>query len=100
MGHGRILLARGLQLRVLAGQRRLRPGGVQRLCLPRACRLWRHALRTPEALYDKGLGQFILPYDAVRQSPNPDELLLGFLQETYEAAAKFGKWDRQALERQ
>jgi Family of unknown function (DUF5996) len=57
-------------------------------------------LRTPEALYDKGLGQFILPYDAVRQSPNPDEFLLGFLQETYEAAAKLGKWDRQTLERQ
>ena len=56
-------------------------------------------LRTPEAFYDKDLGQFILPYDAVRQAPNPDELLLGFLQETYEAAAKLGKWDRQTLER-
>lgn len=57
-------------------------------------------LRTPEAFYDMGLGQFILPYDAVRRSPNPDELLLGILQETYEAAAKLGKWDRQTLERQ
>ncbi|UVC12884.1 MULTISPECIES: DUF5996 family protein [Mesorhizobium] len=56
-------------------------------------------LRTPEALYDKGLGQFILPCDAVRRSPNPDEFLLGFLQETYEAAANLGKWDRQTLER-
>ena len=57
-------------------------------------------LRTAEASYDKGLKQFILPYDAVRQSPNPDEFVLGFLQETYEAAAKLGKWDRQTLERQ
>jgi hypothetical protein len=56
-------------------------------------------LHTPQASYDKGLGQFILPYDAVCQSSNPDELLLGFLQETYEAAAKLGKWDRQMLER-
>jgi hypothetical protein len=54
---------------------------------------------TPEAFYDKGLGQFILPYDAVRQSPDPDTLLLGFLQETYEAAATRAGWDRQALER-
>jgi hypothetical protein len=56
-------------------------------------------LSTPEAFYDKDLGQFILPYDAVRQSPDPDPLLLGFLQETYEAAATRAHWDRQALER-
>src|SRR5439155_883662 len=55
-------------------------------------------LTTPEAFYDKGLGQFILPYDAVRQSRDPDALLLGFLQETYEAAATRANWDRQALE--
>jgi hypothetical protein len=42
---------------------------------------------------------FILPYDAVRGSRDPDALLLGFLQETYEAAADQGSWDRQALER-
>ncbi len=56
-------------------------------------------LRTAEALYDKTLGQFILPYEAVRQAPDPDKLLLGFLQETYEAAAELAKWDRKALER-
>ena len=56
-------------------------------------------LRTAYGFYDKALGQFILPYDAVRQSPDPDALLLGFLQETYEAAATLGHWDRQALER-
>jgi hypothetical protein len=57
-------------------------------------------LQTAEAFYDKGLGQFILPYDAVRQSVDPDKLLLGFLQETYAAAADLATWDRQALERQ
>jgi len=35
-------------------------------------------LSTAGAFYDKGLGQFILPYDAVRQSGDPDKLLLGF----------------------
>jgi hypothetical protein len=57
-------------------------------------------LRTPGAFYDNALKQFILPYDVVRQSQSPDQLLLGYLQETYEAAATLGKWDRQALERQ
>ena len=57
-------------------------------------------LVTPEAFYDTGLGQFILPYDAVRQSDDPDKLLLGFLQETYVAAAELAKWDRAALERE
>jgi hypothetical protein len=56
-------------------------------------------LRTPDAFYDKNLGQFILPYDAVRAAPDPDALLLGFLQETYDAAADLAKWDRKALER-
>jgi uncharacterized protein DUF5996 len=35
----------------------------------------------------------------VRQSGDPDRLLLGFLQETYEAAAELAKWDRKTLER-
>ena len=56
-------------------------------------------LRTPVAAYDTGLGQFILPYDAVAESPDPDALLLAFLQETYEAAANLGSWDRRSLER-
>jgi hypothetical protein len=56
-------------------------------------------LRTREGFYDKNVGQFILPYDAVRLARDPDALLLGFLQETYEAAANLAKWDRKALER-
>jgi hypothetical protein len=56
-------------------------------------------LSVAEAFYDKGLGQFILPYDAVRQASDPDALLLAFLQETYAAAANAAKWDREALER-
>ena len=58
------------------------------------------SLTTSGAFYDRELGQFILPYDAVRRSANPDELLLGFLQETYVAAAELAKWDRKALERE
>src|SRR5205807_7248386 len=57
-------------------------------------------LTTSGAFYDEGLGQFILPYDVVRHSGDPDGLLLGFLQETYEAAAQLAGWDRKALERE
>jgi hypothetical protein len=56
-------------------------------------------LSTPNAFYDSSLGQFILPYDAVREAPDPDRLLLGFLQETYAAAAERLRWDRASLER-
>ncbi|HEV8486186.1 MAG TPA: DUF5996 family protein [Blastocatellia bacterium] len=52
-----------------------------------------------EAFYSTDLREFILPYDAVRQSESPDDTLLDFLQTTYEAAADLSKWDRNALER-
>ena len=51
-----------------------------------------------EAYYDQSLGEFILPYAAVRTAADPDAVLLSFLQSTYEAAAEIGHWDRAALE--
>jgi hypothetical protein len=56
-------------------------------------------VRPNGAFYSKELGQFILPYDVVRQADAPDETLLEFLQSTYEAAATLARWDRAALER-
>lgn len=54
----------------------------------------------PEAAYHhKELGEFVLPYEAVRAADEPDTLLLDFLQSTYEAAADLAGWDRNALER-
>ena len=51
-----------------------------------------------EGYYDQSLGEFILPYAAVRTAADPDAKLLSFLQSTYEAAAELGHWDRAALE--
>jgi Family of unknown function (DUF5996) len=51
------------------------------------------------AAHDESLGEFVLPYRAVRQAEDPDGLLLGFLEDTYAAAAGLGSWDRTALER-
>ena len=50
------------------------------------------------AFFSEALGEFILPYDAVRTAAAPDKALLEFLQSTYEAAANAAKWDRDALE--
>ncbi len=50
------------------------------------------------AHFDRALGEFILPYDAVRAAADPDALLLDFLSATYAAAAEAGHWDRAALE--
>jgi len=53
----------------------------------------------PEAAFFlKELGEFVLPYDAVRTAGDPDGTLLAFLQSSYEAAADAGAWDREALE--
>ena len=56
-------------------------------------------VRPAAAYFHEGLSEYILPYEAVRQSSDPDRELLEFLQSTYEAAADLGRWDRAALER-
>ena len=56
------------------------------------------AVRPPQARFDSGLGEFLLPYDAVRTAPDPDAALLAFLGSTYAAAADAAGWDRAALE--
>lgn len=50
--------------------------------------------------FHEELGEFVLPYEAVRTSHNPDKTLLAFLQTTYAAAAELADWDRAALERE
>ncbi len=53
---------------------------------------------TQGGAFDKALGEFILPYETVAQSLDPDALLLDFLSTTYAAAADAAGWDRAALE--
>jgi hypothetical protein len=56
-------------------------------------------VRPQAATFNGELGEFVLPYEVVRQADDPDGLLLEFLQSTYEAAATTAQWDRAALER-
>lgn len=63
------------------------PGGfAARPVAPRAAR------------FERSLGEFLLPYEVVRNSADPEGDLMTFLQSTYEAAAETANWDRQALE--
>lgn len=55
-------------------------------------------VRPQEAFFHEGLGEFLLPYNAVRNADAPDDTLLAFLQSTYEAAATTGGWNRAVLE--
>jgi hypothetical protein len=52
------------------------------------------------AHYNKDFGEFVLPYEAVREAADPDADLLRFLQDTYDAAAALAHWDRASLERE
>ncbi len=44
------------------------------------------------------LGEFALPYEAVRTAKDPDDMLLSFAQSTHAAAADLAQWDRDPLE--
>jgi hypothetical protein len=55
-------------------------------------------VRPTEASFDERLGEFVLPYDAVRRAADPDAAAQEFFQTTYEAGADLGGWDRSALE--
>ena len=54
--------------------------------------------RPAAARFDPKLGEFVLPYEAVRSARDPEAALLDFLTSTYEAAATLASWDRAALE--
>ena len=59
-----------------------------------------YPIQPKEAFYHTEMSEFLLPYDVIRTANSPDEVLLAFLQSTYEAAATCAKWDRNTLERQ
>jgi len=56
------------------------------------------AVTPRNAFFNKELGEFLLPYDAIRTTRDPDAALMDFLKSTYDVAANLAKWDREALE--
>jgi hypothetical protein len=56
------------------------------------------AIKPDAAEWSAARGEFLLPYDAVRTSPDPEGALMAFLNSTYEVAADLARWDRALLE--
>ncbi|MEO6221215.1 MAG: DUF5996 family protein, partial [Ginsengibacter sp.] len=67
-------------------------------CYPSPEEFGKQTVQPKEAFYSKEMGEFILVYDVMRQSSDPENTLIQFLQSTYEAAAKVGNWNRESLE--
>ncbi len=53
----------------------------------------------PGAYWHKEMGEFILPYERVREDAAPDDRLLEFCESTYAGAADLARWNRAELER-
>ena len=87
------LLARGHQLRLLAGRRERAAGGVLLLHRARAGRAHRPTARRGRRVDGRGIGSLaLLPYDAVRAAADPRGTLLAFLQSAYEAGTAAAGW--------
>lgn len=52
-----------------------------------------------KAYFDAAFGEFLLPYEAVRTSPDPESTLLAFMESTYRSAARLLHWDMESLAR-
>ena len=51
------------------------------------------AVEPAGAVWSTEMGEWLLPYEAVRSAADPDAALMQFLQSTYRAAADLGRWD-------
>ncbi|MDQ3820150.1 MAG: DUF5996 family protein [Acidobacteriota bacterium] len=76
------------------------PGGAfYSYTAPAPVGLDRAQVRPKEAFYSSEMSEFLLMYDDVRKADSPPDVLMEFLQSTYEAGADLAKWDRASLER-
>lgn len=62
-------------------------------CYPTPSDFGKQPVAPAEAFFSQEMGEFILPYEVVRQSKNPTETLLQFLRSTYKAAAETANWN-------
>lgn len=58
----------------------------------------RAGIEPAEAYWHADLGEFVLPYAAVRSADDPEAALLRFLESAYRAVATRGEWDCAALD--
>ncbi|UGB36868.1 DUF5996 family protein [Frateuria soli] len=81
------------------GDARLPEAAFYAYAVPQPAGLAEATVQPPQAYFHRELSEFILPYEAVRQSASPERTLQAFLQSTWDRAAELGEWDRAALER-
>jgi hypothetical protein len=67
--------------------------------VPEPQRLKQAPVRPEAAYYHLDLGEFVLPYEAVRTAASPEAAITAFVDSTYAQAATLAGWDRAALER-
>jgi hypothetical protein len=63
-------------------------------CYPTPADFGEQTVEPAQAFFSKEMGEFFLPYEAVRQADDPEVTLLQFLRSTYTAAARTGNWDK------
>jgi len=66
--------------------------------VPEPAGLKESRVEPPSASYSRDLGEFLLPYEAVRTAASPPDTLAAFIESTYDRAAALAGWDRAALE--
>jgi hypothetical protein len=62
-------------------------------CYPTPPDFGRQPVEPAGAYYSQEKGEFLLPYEVVQQSADPEGTLMSFLTTTYDAAAVTGHWD-------
>ncbi len=67
---------------------------------PSDTRFSKQEVQPTEAFYSPEMGEFLLKYEDVQKSNNPEKTLYDFLQTTYEAAVNTSNWNRIKLEKQ
>jgi hypothetical protein len=83
----------------LPGGQSLREPVMYAYAVPEPAGLKEARVRPDGAYYHAGMGEFFLPYDAVRTASSPERAIREFVDSTYDAAATLARWDRKALER-
>lgn len=67
-------------------------------CYPNYPDFQKSSISTDQAYWNNEMGEFMLEYEEVRKSSDPINMLLEFLQSTYDAATKAGNWNRDSLD--
>ena len=66
---------------------------------PSNSEIGKHSVQPKEAFWSDDMGEFFLKYEDVKNAENPEDVLMSFLESTYEATVKTSDWNRAKLER-